>query len=521
MIDIIDIMAKEVASAVDGPDTRDGYKHVAYNPYGKKDYSSKALSFGDAKTPAETDLLPDDEFETNVKPVQFKNTYDYDIAVIGSGPEAYTASIRAARLGARVILFEKDIWLKEGFIPAKAYLNSEEGAALDFQGMISFRNSIVSKMMAGAARALRACRVRVESGDANLKGMNEIYCRGKVFSAAKIILCGGRKNNHSHISGDLHPGVLTADDIYKESEIPNRLLVLGGGREGCELAAAFASFGSNVMLVEERQSLLPDWDRSISEAVWKALTEIGIKVHTGITVNSIADKNGNPYVITERGALLCDKVLLATGRKYDLSFLGELADEFRFENGMLAVNEFLETSVPGIFATNDTSSFGDQTHISHKMAEAAASNALGKKKTIDLRAAPKVILTKPEAASVGLTEEEARELYDDDVVLGYCPLSGNVWDLFFDTSERFVKVLVHRKYGELLGVHMFGAGAVEMIAEPAAMIRMEVTAHEVVNDIIHVRSTWSEAFAEACADALDEDTRLFREDAVIDGFLVE
>ena len=290
-------MVNDSIRVVDGPDTK-GYKRFAYNYSGGENNSAGVLAFDDAKTPAETDLLPDDDLKINSNPVLLKNTYEYDVAVIGSGPAGHIASVRAARLGASVILFEKDslggLWLNAGFIPAKVYLNANESAPPDLQGILSFRNSIVSEMTSNAARTLRACKVRVETGEASLKSAHEIFCRGKVYNSSKIILCEGSKNNYSLIKGAFHPGVSTADEIFKTAEIPHRLLVLGGGREGCEIAAAFAVFGSNVMLVEEKPRLLPDWDTNISDAVWKALTVAGVKVHTGITVNEIADKDGNP-----------------------------------------------------------------------------------------------------------------------------------------------------------------------------------------------------------------------------------
>ena len=506
-----DILANDALTALDGPDIRDAFKRYVYN-HPRNSEKNQRLSFGDVKTPAETDLLPDDEFEIDeIQPesMHFKDAYEYDVAVIGSGPAGHTSAIRAARLGAKVVLFENDHLTNAGYVPVKAYLNSDAVGARDLQGIVSLRNSVAAKMTTDAARTLRACKVRVESGEAVLKSPHEILCRGKIYSSSKIILCGGSKNNRSNITGAFHPGVLAADDIFKTSDIPHRLLILGGGREGCELAATFAAFGSNVVLVEGEQRLLPDWDRNISEAVWKALRDTGIKVYTGTTINEIRDVDGNPYVVTERGGLLCDKVLLATGRKPEISFLGNMSDEFRFYNNALAVNEYLETSMPGIYATSDMTGYSDQNHISRKIAETAASNAMGKHKPLDLRAAPKVIFTMPEAASVGLTEDDAREKYGDEATPGYCPLSSNAMSLFSGKSESFVKVLVHRKYGELLGVHMFGPDASEMIAEPAALMRMEVTANEIISDIIHVHSTWAEAFAEACADALDESIQFF------------
>ena len=475
---------------------------------------STTFHFDDSGPPTERDLLPDEEFEVSISPKLLTSAYEYDVAVIGSGPAGHTAAVHAARLGGKVIMFEKEalggLWLNAGCVPAKVYLEAGNSEAPDLRKALALKTDIVTKLTSNAARALRACRVRVEAGEASLKSPHEIVCRGRVYTASSVILCGGRRGGEPPIAGYTHPGVLTPESLFKMSELPSRLMVIGGGSEGCELAAAFAAFGSSVMLVEERTRLLRGWDEQVAEAVARALTEAGVKVYTGISVSEIADRNGNPYIITERGGVLCDKVLLAAGRAPDVSFLGALTSAFRFESGAIAVNEYLETSVPGVYAAGDITGIGSRTHTCYRMAETAAVNAMGGGKLLDLRAVPKAIYTKPEAAYVGMTEEEARESYGDELAVGYCPLSLSVKAMIAGATEGFVKVLIGRRYGEIAGVHIVGAEAAEMIAEPAALMRMEVTAYEVINDISHLHPTWTEAFAEACADALGKSIRLLR-----------
>ena len=460
----------------------------------------------DGSESPETDLLPDDEFVSNYEPEKSSNALEYDLAVIGSGPAGQTAAIKAARFGAKVIMFEKEMpggrWLNTGCIPVKAYLKANEGRAADLQKALSNKNEIVSKMASNAARLLRANRVRVEVGEAMLKSPHEIACSGRVYRVSKIIICGGSDIDRSYIPGLDHPGVWGTNDVFQASRVPQRLLILGGGSKGCELAAAFSAFGSNVMLVEQHHRLLPGWDAQIAEAVGKALAEAGVKVHTGITVNEIADRNGNPYLITGRGGVLCDKVVITAGRKPDTSFLGELAREFKMNKGAVAVNEYLETSLSGIYAAGDITGLSSNANAAYYMAKIAAVNATGGKRQLDLKSAPLTIQVSPEVASVGLTEEEAFEKLGDSLVTGYCPLLSNVKAMLTGKPEGFVKVLAGRKHGEIIGVHIVSPNASEMIAEPAALMRMEVTVNEIADEIIHAHPTYAEAFEEACVDAL-------------------
>jgi len=490
------------------------------------------FAFADTETSEEADLIPDEEFSSNVvKPKPQTTGYEYDIAVIGSGPAGYTAAVNASQLGAKVIMFEKEalggLWLNSGCVPAKIYLKSADtlrsvksasecgvtggsGVSIDMPGLLSYKNSIVSKLTSYAARLLRSCRVRVEAGEASLKSAHEIVCRGRIYRVSKIILCGGSRIDRSVIPGSSHKGVWGNEDVFKATEIPSRLVVLSDNNEGCEIAATFAAFGSNVMLIGMGQRLLSDWDTQVAEAVGKALSEAGVKVHTGISVKEITDRNGSPYIITERGGVLCDKLLIATARKPNLSFLGLLTDDIKTKNGAISVNEYMETSVPGIYAVGDITGQNSQTQAIYKMAKAAAENAMGGKQEVSFMTEPVEIKTTLEAAYVGLTEEKAREIYGDGLITGFCPLSANVRAILSGTTSGFVKVLAGRRHGEIYGVHIVGADASEMIAEPAALMQMEVTIHEVASDIIHAHPTYSEAFAEACADALGKSLHLFK-----------
>ena len=466
-----------------------------------------ADSFGVHEPPSETDLLPDEVFESETDSRAFMRQYEYDVAVIGGGPAGQSAAIRAAKIGAKVIMFEREalggLWLNAGCIPAKSYLIPENGV-YDFGKAVSRKNNISSKLTSDSARNLRSCRVRIEAGEAILKSAHEIVCRGRVYNVSKIILCCGSKALKPSSFNTEHPDIYTSGDLFKLAELPPRLLILGGNHEGCEIAFAFASYGSNVMLIEPSSSLLPGWDADISEAVAKALINAGVKVHPGITIHDIGDKGGHPYVITERGGVLCDKVLISSDRKPDIGSIGSLGSAIELDDGVITVNEYMETSFPGIYAAGDITGLDFQTQAACKMGEVAAMNAMGRKTTFDIRAIPMTVYTTPEAASVGITEDEAQIDLGDELVVGVSNFSSNIRAILNDKTEGFVKVLAGKKYGEILGVHIFGATATEMISEAAAMMRMEVTIHEIIGDIFHAHPTYSEAFAEACQDAVNK-----------------
>jgi len=488
-------MPREYITDAKWPEARDGFM---------RENLTSGFSFTDPDAQTETDLLPDEDFISEINPRK-KSGYDYDVAIIGSGPAGISAAVKASGLGARVIMFEKEalggLWLNAGCIPTITYLTFGRDTK-EFKNLISHKNNIVSKLTSGTARTLRACRVRIEAGEAVIKSPNEIACKGRTYTTSKIILCSGSSVDRSQIPGAYHKNVYTYTEIYKMQEVPKRLMVLGANSDGCTIALVFAALGSNVMLVEPQAQILPGWDKQVASAAAKALSDAGVKLHTGITVREIGDKDGNPFVITDRGGVLCEKVLLSTARKPDISALGELIDDIELDGGVITVNEFMETSHPGIFAAGDITGLDLQTQAACKMAEIAAANAMGNRVAFDIKAVPMIMHTTPEAASVGLTEEEALELYGDDLLIGESPMSSNVRAILSGKTDGFVKVLADRRYGEILGVHIVASEAAEMINEPSAMMQMEITIHEVADEILHAHPTYGEAFANACASAV-------------------
>ena len=372
--------------------------------------------------------------------------------------------------------------------------------SVDMPKVYDYKQAVVRKLTGGVAGLLKSNGVETVKGTAALAGRNTVEVNGKQYSAKNIILCGGSVAGLLPIPGLDRADVVTSDGILELKEIPGRLAVMGGGVIGCEIATAFAGFGSQVTVVELMDRVVPLLDKDISAAVRKSLEKSGVRVLTGQKVEKVDGADGSPALCIEGGERIeADKVLVSIGRRADLSCLGTLKDEVAVERGKVVVDEYCRTNIPNIFACGDLTAKSALAHSAFKMGEAAAENALGHSKKVDLQRIPSCIYTMPEAASVGLTEDEAKAGYD--IAVGRFPFSANGRALASGEGEGFVKVIVDKKYEEILGVHIVGAAATEMIIEGKALMDMEITAHEAA-DIMHPHPTYSEAFMEACADAL-------------------
>jgi len=444
----------------------------------------------------------------------------YDLAVIGGGPAGYVAAIKGAQLGGSVVIFEKDTvggtCLNRGCIPTKTYLKTAEYihniqnakkrgvhlASADFTvnmaEVVANKNGVVKKLTSGVAGLLAANKIESVKGTAALTPGGKVACAGKVYDAKNIILCGGSKAGFIPIPRlEGNPFVVTSDGILEMTEVPKRLAVIGGGVIGCEMAAAFSAFGSKVTVVELMDRLVPAMDAEISAELKKSFERQKISVLLSKKVAKV--DAGKIFLEGEDQPIEADKILLSIGRFAELECLGGMKDRIKTEKGMVQVDAYMRTSVPNIYAAGDITGLSMLAHAAFKMGETAAANAMGHHEECDLGIVPGCLYTLPEAASVGLTEAQAREKYE--VAVGRFPFGANGRALASGEPDGFIKVIIDKKYGEILGAHIFGGAATEMIAEPAALMAMEITAHETA-DIIHAHPTYSEAFMEACADAL-------------------
>jgi dihydrolipoamide dehydrogenase len=457
---------------------------------------------------------------------------EYDVAVIGGGPAGYVGAIKAAQLGAKTILIEKDqvggTCLNRGCIPTKALLKTAElvheiseaprrgikvgPAQVDMSAVIKEKNRIVKKLTGGVASLLSANGVELIRGEGKLlgsgnSGLFNIAVPGQaVIVAKKVLLAGGSQTAKLPIPGLDLPGVLGSTEILNLEEIPPRLAIIGGGVIGIEMAMIFQSFGSKITIIEAMPRILPFMDSETSALIHTILKSRGAEIFAGLGLSKIEARNDTELslVLADGKVIQADKVLVSIGRTGDLSCAGE--SSVKTEKGKIPVNKYMETSVPGIFAPGDINGKKMLAHAAFKMAETAAENALAQLgnsgsalKETALDHVPSVVYCFPEAAAVGLTQEEAEK--EGPVAVGKFPLAANGKALSAGQGEGFIKVLSDQKYGKILGVHMAGPGAAEIINEAAALMAMEITVHELA-DIMHGHPTVSEALMEAAADCL-------------------
>ncbi len=449
--------------------------------------------------------------------------YDYDVAVIGGGPAGVTAALRASRQGAATVLFEKQeiggVSMNEGSLPMKTYLfaarsldevrrSAEKGVCIkgevrfDLETLHAYKEKVVGRMRIEKEELLSRSGVTVIEEEAALIAPHTIRCGKRTVTASSILLCGGSVVKELHVEGEDLPGVLTAEEVFSMTSLPKELLIVGGGVIGCEIACAFHRFGSEVTIVEEQEVLVPTFDEDVSRTLREIFEKEGIRVITGGKIGSFYEEGDKTCLLLKDGnRLSADVILLSVGRRPDESCLGELAGQIERERGKIMVDDQCRTSIPGIFACGDLTNRSIVAHSAIRMGEVAAHNACGNEKVLNLNRAPLCLFTIPEAAGIGLTEREAKR--SGDIMIGTYPFIGNERAVASGETEGFVKVIADRGYGEILGVHIVGPNASEMIVEAKTMMDMEITVYEVA-DIVHPHPTCSEAFMLACADAIGE-----------------
>ncbi|WP_276964698.1 dihydrolipoyl dehydrogenase [Bacteroides graminisolvens] len=449
---------------------------------------------------------------------------EYHVAVIGGGPAGYFAAIRAAQLGAKVAIIEKRWYggtcLNVGCIPTKTYLKNAEiieaiemGAArginfastkysIDMNQVVKFKDGVVKRLTMGVEALLKSNGVDVFRGVAKINKNKDVVVDGnRIIKADKIILAGGSKVSRINIPGIDNPRILSSDELLSLKEVPETLTVIGGGVIGVEMALAMHAIGSKVTIVEMMDRIVPAIDAEASKVLADTLKKKGIKILNSVSIVGVEEANNKLQVKLANGEVIeSDKALLSIGRVPDLEGVGEI--EFETERGKIKVDSFMETSVKGIYAPGDVNGIKMLAHVAFRMGEVAAENAVkGNHREVKLASAPSVVYTIPEVAMVGLTEEQAREKYD--VRVGRFDFAANGRAMASGDNLGFVKVIADAKYGEILGVHIVGPTAAEMINQAAALMELEITVDEVVK-VIYGHPTYSEALYEAFADVLGE-----------------
>ena len=449
-----------------------------------------------------------------------------DVAVLGGGPGGYTAAIRAAQLGAKVACIEREpelggTCLRVGCIPTKAWVQTafaikeaEESFAkfgvnvgepqLDFAQAVEWKNGVVKQMTGGIASLFKANGVEWVKGAGRFKDANTIAVEGGddvTFKSA--IVATGSFPLQPPIPGLDSPRCVDSTGLLAQTEVPRRLVVLGGGIIGCEFASIFRRFGSEVAIIEMLDTLIPQEDADAAKELAKQFGKRGIALHLGKQCTKVDDSGGSLTVHFGDGETLeADLMLVSVGRGPVVEGLGleELGVDLDKRKG-IAADEHRRTTVPHIYAVGDCAGYWQLAHTAFREGEVAAENACGHDAVVDNRAVPRPIYTEPEIAGVGLTEAEAREQYGDDVATGQFPWVANARAVMQNETVGWVKSIHETRYGELLGIVMVGPHVTDLIEAGVVAIDAEATV-DTVADGMAAHPTLSEAIKEAGLVAL-------------------
>jgi dihydrolipoamide dehydrogenase len=451
---------------------------------------------------------------------------DCDVAVLGGGPGGYTAAIRAAQLGARAVCIEREpelggTCLRVGCIPTKAWVQTafalkeaEETFAklgvqvgepqLDFATANEWKDQVVKQMTQGVAGLFKANGVEWVKGTGRFKDANTIAVEGSEDVTFKhAVVATGSFPLRPPIDGLDSKLCVDSTGLLAQTEVPKRLVVLGGGIIGCEFASIFRRFGSEVTIIEMLPKLIPLEDDDAAKELAKQFGKRGITVHLESQCKSVAEQNGSLTVtFGENETVECDLMLVSTGRGPTVENIGleEVGVEFDKRKG-IAADEHRRTTVPHIYAVGDCAGYWQLAHTAFREGEVAAENALGHEAIVDNRGVPRPIYTDPEIAGVGLTEAEAREQYGDDVATGMFPWVANARAVMQNETVGWVKSIHESRYGELLGIVMVGPHVTDLIEAGVVALDAESTV-ETVADGMAAHPTLSEAVKEAGLVAL-------------------
>ncbi len=451
---------------------------------------------------------------------------DCDVAVLGGGPGGYTAAIRAAQLGAKAACIEQEpelggTCLRVGCIPTKAWVQTAYALKeaeetfpklgvqvshpqLDFGASNAWKDGVVKQMTQGVAGLFKANGVEWVKGAGRFRDGGTIAVEGgEDVHFKSAIVATGSSPLRPPIPGLDSPRCVDSTGLLAQTEVPRRLVVLGGGIIGCEFASIFDRFGAEVTIVEMLPRLIPQEDEEAVKELTKQFQRRGITIHTGKQCTRVDDHGTHLTAHFGEGETVgADLMLVSVGRGPSVEGIGLEAAGVEFDPRTgIATDERRRTSQPHIYAVGDCAGYWQLAHTAFREGEVAAENALGHDAAMNARAVPRPIYTDPEIAGVGLTEAEAREQYGDDVEVGTFPWVANARAVMQNETAGWVKSIHESRYGELLGLVMVGPHVTDLIEAGVVALDAEATV-ETVADGMAAHPTLSEAIKEAGLVAL-------------------
>lgn len=457
----------------------------------------------------------------------------YDIIVVGSGPGGYVAAIRASQLGLKTAIVEREnlggICLNWGCIPTKALLKSanvfeyiqhaedygisvKEGTA-NFEAMVERSRGVANGMSGGVQFLMKKNKIDVINGNGVIKANKTVAVtdeKGKTtdYTASKgvIIATGARSRQLPNLPQDGEKVIGYREALTLKSQ-PKKMVIVGSGAIGVEFAYFYNAIGTEVTIVEYLPNIVPVEDKDVSKQLEKNFKKSGIKVKTKSSVESV-DTSGKGCVVTVKTAkgeekIECDVVLSAVGIEANIENIGLEDLGIVTDRGRVIVNDYYQTNIPGYYAIGDITPSAALAHVASAEGIICVEKIAGQNpEPLDYGNIPGCTYCSPEIASVGMTEDAAKEA-GIDIKIGKFPFSASGKASAAGAKDGFVKLIFDAKYGELLGGHLIGANVTEMIAEIVALRKLETTGHELIKTV-HPHPTMSEAIMEAAAAAYDE-----------------
>ena len=452
----------------------------------------------------------------------------YDVGIIGGGPGGYVAAIKAAQLGGTVCLIEKGEWggtcLNRGCIPTKTLfavanlatqiqeapafgVNINGEATIDYPQVLSHKTSVIQQLTGGIAQLLKANGVDTFNGTATLANKNTVVVNKsdgttEQLNAKNIIIATGSEPAEPPIFEIDESQVLTTTGILNLTELPESLLIVGGGVSGCEFASIFNALGCRVTVLELLPTILATEDVQVIRHIQLFMKRKGITIHTGANLTQVKKSDASVTAVLESGEeLTAQKMLVSIGRRYNTDGIGLERVGVRTEGGKIVVDARMQTNVAGIYAVGDVASRYLLAHVASAEGKIAAQNCLGNSVEMDYQVIPWCVFTLPEIGHVGMTEKEATD-EGYEVKVGRFPYAANGKALGLRETDGFVKTVSDADSGDILGVHIVGAHASTLIHEAAVAIRTGATAVDIAGTV-HAHPTLAEMVMESAEAAYD------------------
>lgn len=455
----------------------------------------------------------------------------YDVGIIGGGPGGYVAAIRAAQLGGTVCLIEKGEWggtcLNRGCIPTKTLFSiahlaeqvqntpalNTQSTTVDYPQTLTHKTEVIEKLKGGIGQLLKANKIWTITGNASLADKNTIAVSKtdgttEQINVKNVIIATGSEPAEPPVFKIDETDVLTTTGILNLTELPESLIILGGGVSGCEFASIFNALGCKVTVLELLPTILATEDVQVVRHIQLFMKRKGIAIQTGANITSVEKSEKGVTAVLESGEnLTAQKMLVSIGRRYNSEGIGLEKVGVRTENGKIVVNEQMQTNIPGIYAVGDVASRYLLAHVASAEGKVAAQNCLGKTTEMDYQVIPWCVFTLPEIGHAGMTEKEATD-EGYEVKVGRFPYGASGMALGMGEADGFVKTVTDADSGDILGVHIVGVHASALIHEAVVAIRLGASAMDIAHTV-HAHPTLSEMVMESAEAAYGRAVHVF------------